>query len=96
MNEDYKLIAIDYHRNGVGGNGFHVVLFTSEEDHAGMFVATVFDELGSVAVLNVPLLTEGCIEFARGNSWRGDRFEPWLRAQISGWHTRIASELGVS
>lgn len=33
--DDYKLIAIDYHRNGIGGNGFFVVIFTSEDDHAG-------------------------------------------------------------
>lgn len=91
-NEDqFTLVAIDYHRNGVGGNSFHVVLFT-DEGVSGTFVATVFEEPGSVAVLNVPLLVEGCVEFARGNSWRGDHFEGWLREQIRDYYARLDAE----
>ncbi len=61
-----------YHRNGVGGNGFFACSFTWGKDQ---FLATVFDEPGNVAVLNLshPITSR----------WRGDQFEPALRDQIS-------------
>ena len=76
--------AITYHRNGVAGNGFHVVLFDgSHPDHeAGKnMVATVFPDAGNVAVLDADLAAAGNIVFAQ-NSWRGDIFEADLRAAI--------------
>jgi len=44
-------------------------------------VGMVFDDPGYCAVLDVGLLVAGTIEFME-NSWRGDRFEPELRAAI--------------
>lgn len=72
-----KILSIEYHRNGVMGNPFYVVLFKHEGTTK---VATVFEEQGSVAVLDVGLLAEGVIEYP--NRWRGDDFERELREAI--------------
>lgn len=29
---DIQIIDASYHRNGIGGNGFHAILFTFEEE----------------------------------------------------------------
>jgi hypothetical protein len=82
--EPYTLEAIDYHRNGISGVGFYVVCFrwAEEGDEPRPMVATVFPEQGCVAVLDREQTRRGNIAFARGNSWRGDHFETWLRAQV--------------
>lgn len=74
--------AIAHHRNGVCGESFYVVTFTSTDGKA--MLATVFEGSGRVAVLCVGLLAEGNIAFGE-NSWRGDRFEPELRGAIEAW-----------
>lgn len=79
-----KVSAIEYHRNGVSGNGFHVVLFKSKKDgerKESNFIATVFEEVGTVAVICLDLLPE--ISMLGGNAWRGDNFEPELRKAIA-------------
>jgi len=107
---------VSYHRNGVGGNGFHAVLFETEytvcaackghgsgewvsgivrlarcpyckgttfETRTCLMIATVFDEVGSVAVLQVDKLSDPGVGVAFGeNSWRGDRYEAELREAI--------------
>ncbi len=90
---DNILEDIQYHRNGVGGEGFHVVTFQTRESTAEQylpFVGIVFglDEEdsgetwnGRVAIFDRDLLGAGNITFGV-NSWRGDRFESWLRQQI--------------
>lgn len=79
-----KTIAIAYHRNGVAGNGFHVVLFTWGRGKAArQMVATVFEEQGNIAVLDTMETATGNIAFAMGNSWRGDDFEPFVREAIA-------------
>jgi hypothetical protein len=45
-----KIIDIDYHRNGISGAPFHVVLF---DDHHSRKVAIVFGQDAHCAVLNV-------------------------------------------
>jgi hypothetical protein len=85
-NDERKLIEIAYHRNGVAGNGFYVVLFAWKDPTQATprrMVATVFEEGGNAAVLDTAETMAGNIAFACGNSWRGDDFEGWLRAQIS-------------
>ena len=69
------MLKTAYHRNGVCGNGFHVVLFKHDRT---LKVGIVFPEQGNVAVLDVGLLEEGVIESGE-NSWRGDVFEGALR-----------------
>lgn len=78
--------VLDYHRNGIAGDGFHVCLFTWKEDRATtrQMMAIVFDTPGCCAVLDMGEIMRGNIEFAGGNSWRGDHFEPYLREIITG------------
>ncbi len=81
-----KPTSIAYHRNGVAGDGFHVVLFDWRADgQLRHMVATLFDAPGQCAVFDVQLLAAGDIEFAKRNSWRGDDFEPELRAAVAAY-----------
>ena len=84
-----EILKQDYHRNGMGGEGFIVSLFTWDVNANGMddkFVAISFDGphlsgdtsedrreffRSHTAVLNIHMLEDGNIEFAKGNSWRG-------------------------
>lgn len=81
-----KILKVTYHRNGVFGNGFNVVLFQHEHTKK---VAIVFEERGNVAVLDVGLLAQDLIEYP--NRWRGDEFEDALRAAIA--NTNFANTL---
>lgn len=76
-----KIHEIAYHRNGISGTGFHVIRFRSAEGNE--MVGIVFPEEGAVAVLDIAMLADGNIAFARGNSWRGDNFADDLRNAIS-------------
>jgi hypothetical protein len=82
MNKVGKVREIAFHRNGVCGAGFYAVRFTGAGDVAGReFVATVFDTPGHCAVLAIDRPQDG-VAFG-ANSWRGDNFEPELRAAIA-------------
>lgn len=76
-----KVIKHDYHRNGISGNGFHVVIFDwNEPNHTQKnMCAFIFEETGSIAVTQIDMLKDHNIEFACGNSWRGDHFEAAIR-----------------
>lgn len=77
-----KITSVDYHRNGSAGTGFYVVLFQRERGKSiERFVATVFPERRSIAVLDIDLLTAGNIRFAE-NSWDGPEFEDECRRAI--------------
>ena len=80
-----RVYKVAFHRNGICGAPFHVVLFESgghlKKDRIRM-VGMVFDDPGYCAVLDVTLMEVGTIEFME-NSWRGDDFEPELRAAIA-------------
>ena len=76
-----KIKEIAKHRNGVGGAPFYVVLFSDDEAGKNM-MGIVFDEKNHVAVLDVDMLADGNIAFG-DNSWRGDRYEPYLREAIA-------------
>ena len=76
---DIKILKSDFHRNGVCGLGFRVTIFEWKEDSkTRTMVGIRFEEQGAVAVFDLKMLSEQNIEFARGNSWRGDNFEPYL------------------
>ena len=79
-----KIESITRHRNGVCGNPFYVVMFTADCDGRRRFIATVFDESGSCAVLDRDILHDGSVEFGV-NSWRGDHFEAELRPAIAAY-----------
>lgn len=75
--------SVDYHRNGVAGEGFHVITFTMRDGRERRpMVATVFATPGQIAVLDVGKLADGDVAFG-SNSWRGDDFEPELRQAIA-------------
>ena len=78
-----KVHQVSFHRNGIGGAGFHAILFDASLDTGThLMVATVFDQPGHVAVLQVkPLSTDVGVKFG-ANSWRGDCFERELRDAI--------------
>ena len=88
---------VAWHRNGVGGTGFYAVRFTAdiEPDDGRLsgcdpttgvkdakWLAILFDAPGECAVICTDLLATKGVKFAGGNSWRGDGFEPELRAAI--------------
>lgn len=82
-----RVIDVASHRNGICGAPFHVVLFKEPaEDDAGTVttkVAVVFDQAHHCAVLDIGKLAKSDIAFG-SNSWRGDAYEPTLRAHIAG------------
>jgi hypothetical protein len=91
-----KLTSLAYHRNGVGGEGFHAIAFTYRENgRTHRMVATVFSYdgdkyygkvhpcTGRVAVLDADLAASGKVGRDDNNTWRGDNFEPQLRQWIA-------------
>lgn len=85
-----KLEKMDYHRNGVCGAPFYVVLFDDLTNKCKM-VATVFTSSfekntnPACAVYDIAQLCEGNIEFANGNSWRGDHYFWALKPQMEAY-----------
>jgi hypothetical protein len=74
-------IAISHHRNGISGAPFDTVLFDDAGPEASRKVAILFEAQGHCAVLDVAKLAAGDIAFG-SNSWRGDCYEPQLRAAV--------------
>jgi hypothetical protein len=75
---------IAYHRNGVSGEGFHVVTFREEREP---MVAVVFEGAGQVAVFNRERLGAGEITVGR-KRYRGAVYEPALRKTIAVYQSR--------
>lgn len=80
-----KIHEIAHHRNGISGEPFHVVLFDDPKEGLEGMMAVLFEGEGHstgneciTAVLKVDELAKGNIAFARGNSWRGDRYHDEL------------------
>lgn len=85
-----RIKTASYHRNGVGGLGFHAILFDGSdrgEKYTNM-IASLFDENGACAVYSVDELAKGNIAFAHGNSWRGDQFEAALRPALEEYQAK--------
>ena|SRR5260370_18901112 len=80
-----KVINIDHHRNGICGAPFDVVLFDDQGPEGSRKVAILFEQEYHCAVLDVTKLAAGDIAFG-SNSWRGDRFEPFLRRAAAAFH----------
>lgn len=77
-----RIENIERHRNGICGAPFHVLIFRDPDE--GRMVGIVFDDAHHVAVFHLGKLAAGNIAFG-DNSWRGDRYEPFLRAAIARW-----------
>jgi len=87
---EIKIIDASWHRNGISGEGFYAVIFEytdEEQESPRKMVASLFDESGYCAVYAIDELVKGNIAFARGNSWRGDKFEGQLRKLIKEYET---------
>jgi hypothetical protein len=86
-----KIQEIAYHRNGVCGEGFHVIRFQWKDDDSGTMRNMVAIYFGAdenefnprCAVLDADETAAGNIGFANGNSWRGDHFSDDLRKAIA-------------
>ena len=74
-----EVLDISFHRNGIGGAPFHAALF---HDGGSLKVGVLFSAQAHCAVLDLELLLAKDIAFGT-NSWRGDRYEPLLRAAIA-------------
>jgi hypothetical protein len=83
MTRSVKIRIVDtaYHRNGICGAPFHVVLFDDTGDENTRKVGILFDQPYHCAVLDVAKLAVGSIAFGV-NSYRGDVFEAALRNAI--------------
>jgi hypothetical protein len=83
MTQPTRIHVIDtaYHRNGICGAPFHVVLFHDTDDENRRKVGILFEEPYHCAVLDVVKLAWGEIAFGV-NSYRGDRFEAALRSAL--------------
>jgi hypothetical protein len=77
--------TIQHHRNGVSGAPFHALIFRDPDE--GRMLGIVFEQEAHVAVFNLDKLALGNIAFGV-NSWRGDRYEPFLRAAVNGYTTQ--------
>jgi hypothetical protein len=86
-----KIKSASFHRNGIGGEGFTAILFHDSEEKGDM-IASLFDEPGYCAVYSVDMLAQGNIEFANGNSWRGDCYEEKLRPLLDEYQKK--SDIG--
>jgi hypothetical protein len=82
-----KIIDVAFHRNGICGAPFHVVLFDDRGNDGRRMMAIVFDERAHCAVLDIALLHAGDIAFG-SNSFRGDNYEPYLRLAIKEHQTK--------
>jgi hypothetical protein len=75
------------HRNGISGAPFWVVLFSDEEYGQNMVGIAFRDRVDNnglvqVAVLDLNETLAGNIDFAGGNSWRGDWYAPVIYKSI--------------
>jgi hypothetical protein len=80
---------IDYHRNGICGAPFHVMIFQDAEQ--GRMLGIVFDEPYHVAVFNLDKLAQNVVTFGV-NAWRGDWYEPILRQAIETYRNEANHE----
>lgn len=95
-----KIVQIEYHRNGVMGEGFYAVIFDEQNStwvengikRPERFMATVFKAPGHVSVFSVDRLKESGVTFGE-NSWRGDHYELELRHQLD---KRAAEKYGAN
>jgi hypothetical protein len=77
-----RVIDWAYHRNGISGAPFHVVLFDDVDDENTRKVGILFDAPYHCAVLDVAKLSAGSVAFGF-NSYRGDVFEDTLRSHLN-------------
>lgn len=88
--KDINIQEIAFHRNSISGSPFYVIRFRwkpVDMDVEENFLATLFEQMGTCAVIGLDRLNTQGVKFAAGNSWRGDHFEPALRFAIEQWNS---------
>jgi hypothetical protein len=77
---NFELVKMDYHRNGIGGVGFHVAIFIDHRLNDMKMLGIQFDNDKECycAVFSLALLAKENIDFGT-NSWRGDNYEDLMR-----------------
>ena len=87
-----RVHAVEYHRNGCGGVGFYLVRFAGYSRAARAMVAIVF--VSSPDGVADPRCDGHCavLNLAEGDKWRGDLYEPELRAAIAAWPIKWGDE----
>jgi len=106
MSMSITVEAVDYHRNGVGGEGFVVAIVNDPENGRMLVIDFNHDEgadYGYTSVLNLDKAAEGNIYMypQRGkpntgdNAWRGDalgdRYRPAIKeAKEEAWEETLA------
>jgi len=78
-----KVLSVDYHRNGVMGTPFNVVLFVDKESGENFvgIVPSQDENERNAFVLSVDKMANGDIAFG-SNSYRGDNYASELKAAI--------------
>lgn len=84
-----RIEQVAYHRNGVSGLGFHAIIFIARGPAIDSlsderFLASVFKAKGAVSVISLDRTENNGVTFG-DNSWRGDDFEPELRAAVAAY-----------
>jgi hypothetical protein len=79
--KNITVIAKANHRNGICGARFHAIVFEDDGAEVSRKLGIVFDHEAHCAVLDITKLANGDIAFG-SNSFRGDTYEPALRAAI--------------
>lgn len=79
----FKNVTVEYHRNGISGEGFHTGFFDWFDDDnkwRKMFYV-LYEGTGQCSIFDYELLKKGDVRFMH-NSWRGDNFEKNLREAV--------------
>jgi hypothetical protein len=88
MSDQMKVLHIDRHRNGVGGEPFDLVQLGGTIDgEEGVWMAVVFGTEWHTALLSLTeMASEGFgAAFLPETHWRGDCFDGPLRKAIADW-----------
>jgi hypothetical protein len=81
-----KIKDIDYHRNGVSGKGFYVVLFkdrTGDVMESEMLAVVDPESYIATYVIGLDSLNNLEIGIGMGNHWRGDHYASVVRKAIN-------------
>lgn len=95
MKDKIEIQEIDYHRNGICGEGFHAIIFRWKDGQKWRrMLAHVFSEPGQCAIHELSDLKDATVKFGV-NSWRGDHFEPAMRRAIEKRGLEVDIQLGL-
>ena len=96
-----KISKIDYHRNGICGEGFHVGIIQDDDGSDKLFIHFAnYDDEGYLkkdgpvrtAILDVDLVAKREIAFCV-NSWRGDHYNDMIQDALIEEEKKEVAEL---